>query len=111
MNYRNEMTDQLFDAILALQTREDCYRFFEDACTIKEILEIAQRLAAAKMLDEKKSYAVIAKETGMSTATISRVNRCLMYGQGGYRIAIERMAEAAAKMAAPEGEGDGKAPK
>lgn len=99
MNYHSEMTDRLFDAILSLQTREDCYRFFEDACTIKEILEIAQRFTVANMLDEKKSYAVIAKETGMSTATISRVNRSLIYGEGGYRIAIERMKEAAAKAA------------
>ena len=70
--------------------------FFEDACTVKEILDIAQRLEVAKMLADKQSYAQIAKETGMSTATISRVSRCLMYGAGGYRLALERMGEGAA---------------
>lgn len=65
--------------------------FFEDACTVKEMLDIAQRLEVAKMLADKQSYAQIAKETGMSTATISRVNRCLMYGAGGYRLALDRM--------------------
>ena len=65
--------------------------FFEDACTVKEMLDIAQRLEVAKMLADKQSYVQIAKETGMSTATISRVNRCLMYGAGGYRLALDRM--------------------
>lgn len=91
MNYRNPLVDRLFDTILSLRTREECYMFFEDACTVKEMLDIAQRLEVAKMLDEKQSYAQIAKETGMSTATISRVNRCLMYGSGGYRLALDRM--------------------
>ncbi len=93
MNYRNPMTDRLFDTILSLRTRDECYRFFEDALTVKEMLDIAQRLEVAKMLDEKQSYATIAKETGMSTATISRVSRCLLYGSGGYRLALDRMAE------------------
>ena len=75
---------------------ELCYMFFEDACTVKEMLDIAQRLEVAKMLADKQSYAQIAKETGMSTATISRVSRCLMYGAGGYRLALERMGEGAA---------------
>jgi len=93
MNYRNESVDKLFEAILSLKTTDECYRFFEDACTVKEILDIAQRFEVAKMLSDKKSYAVIAKETGMSTATISRVNRALMYGTGGYKLAMERTEE------------------
>lgn len=96
MNYQNPLIDRLFDTILSLKTREECYMFFEDACTVKEMLDIAQRLEVAKMLADKQSYAQIAKETGMSTATISRVNRCLMYGAGGYRLALERMGVGAA---------------
>ena len=85
--------DTLFEAILSLNTVEECYKFFEDACTIKEVLEIAQRLKAAKMLTEGVNYALISKETGMSTATISRVNRCLEYGGGGYAMILERLAK------------------
>ncbi|MBQ3589347.1 MAG: helix-turn-helix domain-containing protein [Clostridia bacterium] len=85
--------DTLFEAILSLKTVEECYAFFEDACTIKEIIEIAQRLKAAKMLKDGVNYAEISKETGMSTATISRVNKCLEYGNGGYNIVIERLEE------------------
>lgn len=95
MNYQNPLIDRLFDTILSLKTREECYMFFEDACTVKEMLDIAQRLEVAKLLADKQSYAQIAKETGMSTATISRVSRCLMYGAGGYRLALERMGEGA----------------
>ena len=87
----NKDVDTLFDAILSLETVEECYAFFEDACTIKEIIEIAQRLKAAKMLREGVNYAEISKETGMSTATISRVNRCLEYGGGGYAMILERL--------------------
>ena len=83
--------DELFEAILTLRTVEECYRFFEDACTVKEIMDIAQRLKTAKMLSEGANYAEINRETGCSTATISRVRRCLEYGAGGYRTAIERM--------------------
>lgn len=85
--------DTLFEAILSLNSVEECYKFFEDACTIKEVLEIAQRLKAAKMLTEGVNYALISKETGMSTATISRVNRCLEYGNGGYAMILERLAK------------------
>lgn len=85
--------DTLFEAILSLQTVEECYTFFEDACTIKEIIEIAQRLKAAKMLRDGVNYAVISKETGMSTATISRVNKCLEYGNGGYNTVLDRLEE------------------
>lgn len=83
--------DKLFEAILSLNSVEECYKFFEDACTIKEVLEIAQRLKAAKMLKDGINYAEITKETGMSTATISRVNRCLEYGNGGYSMVLERL--------------------
>lgn len=85
--------DTLFEAILSLKSVEECYKFFEDACTIKEVLEIAQRLKAAEMLTEGVNYAVISKETGMSTATISRVNRCLEYGNGGYAMILERLSK------------------
>ena len=93
MNYQNEATERLFQAILSLNTMEECKNFFEDACTIKEILDIAQRFEVACMLTEKKSYQQISQETGVSTATISRVNRCITYGGGGYKTAIERLKE------------------
>lgn len=93
MKYASRETDLLFEAILSLKNKEECYKFFDDVCTVKEILDIAQRFAVAKMLNDKKSYQVIAKETGMSTATICRVNRCLLYGGGGYQMAIDRVKE------------------
>lgn len=85
--------DALFEAILSLKTLDECYKFFEDACTIKEILDIAQRLKAAKMLRGGKNYMEVCAETGMSSATISRVSRCLEYGTGGYDLAITRLEE------------------
>ena len=93
MTYHNESTEKLFRAILSLQSLEECYLFFEDACTVREILDLAQRFEVAGMLADKKSYQTITKETGMSTATISRVNRCLNYGSGGYRLALDRLKE------------------
>ena len=90
----NSDVDALFEAILTLRTVEECYAFFEDACTIKEILDISQRLKAARMLSSGANYADISRETGMSTATISRVSKCLEYGAGGYRTAIARMESA-----------------
>ncbi|MCI2047630.1 MAG: YerC/YecD family TrpR-related protein [Faecalibacterium sp.] len=81
-------TDALFDAILTLNTREDCYKFFEDLCTIKEISDMAQRLEAAKMLLGGATYEQIVKQVAISTATISRINRCIQYGEGGYRATI-----------------------
>ncbi len=87
-----EQVDELFEAILALESVEECYRFFEDACTVKEILEIAQRLKTAKMLSEGANYVEINRETGCSTATISRVRRCMEYGAGGYKTVLERIA-------------------
>ena len=85
-----EEVKALFEAILSLETVEECYRFFEDSCTVKEILDVAQRLKAAKMLKNGESYAAVCKETGMSSATVSRVNRCLEYGGGGYALVLER---------------------
>lgn len=85
--------EELFEAILSLRSVEECYNFFEDVCTVKEILEIAQRLKTAKMLSEGANYQEINKETGCSTATISRVRRCLEYGAGGYKTVLARVAE------------------
>ncbi|HOV69177.1 MAG TPA: YerC/YecD family TrpR-related protein [Clostridia bacterium] len=83
--------DMLFSAILRLENKEECYRFFEDLCTINELQSLAQRLEVAKMLNENLTYHEIARKTGASTATISRVNRCLEYGADGYRIILERL--------------------
>lgn len=83
--------DNLFKAILSLENLDECYKFFEDALTVKEILDISQRLKAAKMLKDGENYVIIAKETGMSTATISRVSKCLEYGSGGYDIVLNRL--------------------
>ena len=83
--------DQLFDAVLTLEDREDCYRFFEDICTINEIHAIAQRLQVAKLLSEGKTYSEIENVTKASTATISRINKCLVYGAEGYQRILERM--------------------
>lgn len=88
---RSEAADQLFDAILSLETREECYDFFEDICTVNELLSLSQRLEVAGMLREKKTYLEIAEKTGASTATISRVNRSLNYGNDGYDLVFERM--------------------
>lgn len=89
-NFRSASVDALFRSILALGSVDECYRFFEDVCTIKEVQDMAQRLEAAVLLDEGKNYQQIAKEVGISTATISRVSRCLNYGSGGYREAIDK---------------------
>lgn len=81
----------LFNAVLKLETVEECYSFFEDLCTMQELISISQRLRVAKLLTEKKIYNDIVKDTGASTATISRVNRTLNYGSGGYMLAFDRM--------------------
>lgn len=88
-----EFLDELFDAILLLENREECYRFFEDVCTIKELQAISQRLKVAKFLKANKTYHEIEAITGASTATISRVNRCLLYGADGYNIILDRLDE------------------
>lgn len=83
--------EQLFEAILKLETMEDCYRFFDDLCTVGEVKSLAQRLEVARMLEEGCTYNQIESETGASTATISRVKRCLHYGTDGYKMALERL--------------------
>ena len=89
---RNPTTDALFDAILSLETREECYNFFEDLCTVKEISDMAQRLEAAKLLLGGSTYDQIVKAVEISTATISR---CIQYGSGGYRDTIEKVQKSA----------------
>lgn len=97
MEYRSrlkqEYVDELFEAILLLETEEDCYRFFEDICTVTEIQSIAQRLKVAKLLSEKKTYNEIEEITKASTATISRINKCLLYGVNGYKLVLDRLKE------------------
>ncbi|MDO4633030.1 MAG: YerC/YecD family TrpR-related protein [Eubacteriales bacterium] len=88
---RTEAMSQFFEAVLSLENEEECFRFFEDICTVNELLSIAQRLEVAKMLTESHTYLDIADKTGASTATISRVNRSLNYGSDGYTMVLERM--------------------
>ena len=88
-----EAVDSLFDAVLSLENREECYRFFEDVCTVNEILSLSQRFEVAKMLKEKRTYLKISEKPGASTATISRVNRSLNYGNDGYEMVFERIGE------------------
>ena len=91
---KNEQADNLAQAILALQTEEDCYKLFEDLFTIREIQDLSQRLEVAELLRKKETYQKIAEETGASSATISRVNRALTYGADGYNRLFEQMDEA-----------------
>lgn len=88
---RSEAIDQLFQGILALKDSEECYRFFDDLCTVTEVQSLAQRLEVAKMLQDGFTYHKIETETGASTATISRVKRCLNYGNDGYQLALNRI--------------------
>lgn len=87
---RNEEMNHLFDAILLLQNEDECNNFFMDLCTVNELQAMAQRFEVARMLKQKKTYQEIAKETGASTATISRVNRSLIYGNDGYELVMSR---------------------
>ncbi|MBR3786534.1 MAG: TrpR-like protein YerC/YecD [Firmicutes bacterium] len=89
--FKREDLDELFDAVLTLENREDCYRFFEDICTINELHAISQRLQVAKLLSQKKTYSEIEELTKASTATISRINKCLVYGAEGYQRVLERL--------------------
>ena len=89
----NPAVDQLFRAILTLKNVEECYTFFEDACTINELLSISQRFEVAGMLRKKKTYLEISRQTGASTATISRVNRSLTYGNDGYELVLKLLDE------------------
>ena len=92
-NIRTEAVDHLFEAILCLKDKEECFTFFEDVCTINELLSLSQRFEVAKMLMDKRTYLDISEKTGASTATISRVNRSLNYGNDGYDMVFKRMEE------------------
>lgn len=92
-----EAVDGLFDAILKLQTREECYAFFEDLCTVNELLSMSQRFEVATMLKSHQTYLAIAAKTGASTATISRVNRSLEYGNDGYELILSRLRQSEEK--------------
>ncbi len=92
-NLHTEAVDTLFEAVLCLKTKEECYTFFEDLATVNEILSLSQRFEVATMLREKKTYQEIAGKTGASTATISRVNRSLVYGNDGYEMVLTRMGQ------------------
>lgn len=90
---RDPLLDYLFEAIMTLESADDCYRFFEDLCTVKEISEMAKRLCAAKLLAGSAVYTEVNEKTGLSTATISRINRCLKYGSDGYRDVLRALDE------------------
>lgn len=89
---KSQQTDRLARAVLSLATEEDCYRLFEDLFTIREIQDLGQRLEVARLLREQRTYTEIVEKTGVSTATIGRVNRALNYGAGGYQLVLDRMA-------------------
>ncbi len=90
MKHSQEL-DNLFQAILTLQTQEECYKLFEDICTVKELEAISQRFEVAAQLFSGRNYNAVSETTGASSATISRVNKCLLYGDGGYRMVLDRM--------------------
>lgn len=90
---QSEEADHLFKAILSLQSVEECYRFFEDLCTVTELHALSQRMEVAALLNRGETYTAIAEKTGASTATISRVNRCLSYGADGYQTVLARLDE------------------
>jgi TrpR-related protein YerC/YecD len=92
-NIKNDSVDYLFDAVLSLKNKDECYVFFEDICTVNELLYLSQRFEVAEMLRAKKTYLEIAEKTGASTATISRVNRSLNYGNDGYDLVFSRIPE------------------
>ncbi len=91
MKLKSDSIDRLFETIMGLESLEECYAFFEDLCTVKELRDMSQRLEAAILLYEGKNYLDIAEKVGISTATISRVSRCVNYGTGGYKAVIERL--------------------
>lgn len=90
---KNKSVDMLFKAVLQLKSVEECYSFFEDLCTINEIHSMSQRLEVAELLFNGDTYTAIGEKTGASTATISRINRCLNYGEGGYTTVLKRLKE------------------
>ncbi len=91
---RDEMLDRLFEAVLVLESVDECYQFFEDICTVAELKSLAQRLEVAKMIQTNRTYWEITSHTGASTATISRVKRALNYGADGYKLVLERLVSA-----------------
>ena len=91
VNFHSESVEKLFDAILSLENKEECYAFFEDLLTVKEMQDMAQRMEVAVLLDQGLNYQQISKNVSVSTATISRVNKCLSYGSGGYRCILDRL--------------------
>ena len=91
MKFHSDSIDRLFATILNLNSVEECYAYFEDLCTVKELKDMAQRLDTAILLDQGASYQQITRQVGISTATIGRVSKCLNYGTGGYRTAIDRL--------------------
>ena len=88
--FHDQFTDKLMETISKLKTKDECYNFFEDVCTIKEILDMSKRLEAAKLLDQGLGYKEIIEKVGLSTATLSRVSKALHYGTGGYKKAINK---------------------
>ncbi|MBR6676581.1 MAG: TrpR-related protein YerC/YecD [Clostridia bacterium] len=91
INIRSEAIDRLFKTIMNLETIDECYAYFEDLCTVKELQDMAQRLETAILLDNGENYQNICENVGISTATIGRVSKCLKYGSGGYRAAIDKL--------------------
>ena len=91
--FGDELTEQLFEAVLALENKEECYKFFEDICTVKEVKALGQRLEVARLLKEGSTYEEIADKTGASSATISRVKRYLNYGAEGYQLILPRLSD------------------
>ena len=89
--FQSPEADELFEAIMLLQNKEECYRFFDDICTIKELQAVIQRFQVAKLLNEHKTYNEIETITGASAATISRVNKCLLYGSDGYKLVLQKL--------------------
>lgn len=96
-DFRTEATDRLFQTFLNLESLDNCYKYFDDLCTKKEIIDMAQRLEAAIMLEKGANYLTISKQVGISTATIGRVSNCLRYGSGGYESAIRKLEESEKK--------------
>ena len=92
-NFEKQNLENLYEAVLSLKSKDDCRKFFEDICTIKEVQDLSQRLEVASLLSSGKNYQEVCKLTGASTATISRVSRCLNYGAGGYVFVLEKLKE------------------
>lgn len=100
--FADDRIDRLFEAVLGLRSTEECYRFFEDLCTVGELQALAQRLHVAELLREGATYEVISARTGMSSATISRIKRFLLYGADGYGLVLDRLGAGAVDPAPPD---------